>query len=518
MKKLLFFCSLAVMLSSTVAFTAKAPDATVVLQDFPSTPEGWAEYYEARMKRCAKEAYAWNLELQAMRESIEGGNLMHLLRVEYVTDQYKSACWRYHWYRQNMLETRAKLAKPTPTPTPTPTATPILTTPSGSGTSRPTPGTSGTETIPLWPDDNELHKEFIAEQIKKLRELKELREKLIKEIEANLEWAKANPPKEPKSGPKVEIIPAGGILILSFTTPQGVVRTCLPNDIRAGDKISSTTTLVPTGKTPAERTRNEKALENLSLKLLPFRPVMTEGEGNVPAPIETIDLIAGPAQTHKIVVPENLSTEAVNCQIITKDGKTVGEGAVAVGPKQAGTSQTASSGIEVPTNIQNQRYLEIKHQSDGDATNTQVTVSGQPVKAQTETPRATVVEIPTSLIGAVEIKLKENNVENSGVCLVIGVQLTAPKTSLLRGEKTVVTIEVSGLQGIKKSVPLHLEAGGVIDMEGGNYQYLEIQPSEVKSGGRYTTTRTITAQQAGGFTVTATVLDATRIPIINEED
>jgi hypothetical protein len=86
------------------------------------------------------------------------------------------------------------------------------------------------------------------------------------------------------------------------------------------------------------------------------------------------------------------------------------------------------------------------------------------------------------------------------------VKLTAPKTDLLRGEKTTLTVQVTGLEGIKQPVPLTLTYGGVIVMEGGPYQPLVIQPSQVGADGRYSTTRGITGIQAGGWNANATVV------------
>ncbi len=88
----------------------------------------------------------------------------------------------------------------------------------------------------------------------------------------------------------------------------------------------------------------------------------------------------------------------------------------------------------------------------------------------------------------------------------MGVNLSAPKTNLLKGEHTELHVEVTGLQGIKEPVPLTLESHGVITMEGGMYQPLMIQPSEVGADGRYTTTRGITGVQTGAWTSTATVV------------
>ena len=128
------------------------------------------------------------------------------------------------------------------------------------------------------------------------------------------------------------------------------------------------------------------------------------------------------------------------------------------------------------------------------------------IRPLAESPRKVVFESPTNFTAPVELMLKEGNAAVTGPYRNLGVQLSAPKTNLMRGEKTTVTIEVRGLEGIQKDVPLQLDSKGVITMEGGNFQNVRIKPQEVTKDGRYTTTRAITGQQAGGFTVTATVI------------
>ena len=128
------------------------------------------------------------------------------------------------------------------------------------------------------------------------------------------------------------------------------------------------------------------------------------------------------------------------------------------------------------------------------------------IRPLAESPRKIVFESPTNFTGPAEIAVKEGNTETKGTFRNVGVQLSAPKTNLMRGERTTLTVEVRGLEGIKEDVPLQLDSKGVITMDGGNFQNLLIKPQEVTKDGRYTTTRAITGQQAGGFNVTATVI------------
>jgi hypothetical protein len=114
--------------------------------------------------------------------------------------------------------------------------------------------------------------------------------------------------------------------------------------------------------------------------------------------------------------------------------------------------------------------------------------------------------------------VKEGNSATKGTYRNVGVNLTAPKTNLLKGEHTELHVEVNGLQGIKEPVPLTLESNGVITMEGGMYQSLWIQPSQVGADGRYTTTRGITGVQTGGWSSTATVVTTPFNIILRDPD
>jgi hypothetical protein len=123
-----------------------------------------------------------------------------------------------------------------------------------------------------------------------------------------------------------------------------------------------------------------------------------------------------------------------------------------------------------------------------------------------ESPRQAIFKAPTNVTGPMEIRVNEGTTETKAPFRNLGVDLTAPKTSLLKGESTELHVEVIGLQGLKEPAPLTLTFRGVIKAEGGPYQQLVIQPSQVGADGRYSTTRMITGVQAGGWAATATVM------------
>ena len=175
---------------------------------------------------------------------------------------------------------------------------------------------------------------------------------------------------------------------------------------------------------------------------------------------------------------------------------------------------------QLPSIGQQGRPIEIIGPFDGNSSNTTLNWTRTPIQdfekntenvsggfgLIAESPRKAVFRAPTNVTGPIEINLKEGNKETKGTFRNVGVNLTAPKTNLLKGESTELHVEVNGLQGITEPVPLHLTKGGVVTMQGGDVQTMSIKPAEVQSNGTFTTTRTITGVQTGAWNATATIV------------
>jgi hypothetical protein len=66
-----------------------------------------------------------------------------------------------------------------------------------------------------------------------------------------------------------------------------------------------------------------------------------------------------------------------------------------------------------------------------------------------ESPRTGIVTSP-SQTGPANIKVDANGTEAKGQLRNIGVSLSAPKTTLQRGERATATVQVQGLQNLSK--------------------------------------------------------------------
>lgn len=323
---------------------------------------------------------------------------------------------------------------------------------------------------------------------------------------------------------KASLETKSGLHTTTFDTSHGRVIVNLPDDMRAGDTISGTVVVEPKGGTEEERKNNAAKLSELKLNfgaklprdqkdfVLSIKPQFYMGYFTIPLPESfdyTITVDAPRTNLQTVTITVNSPIWFIRDQANT--------------PRPE--PPVSADNFRLPEMGQQGRAVEIFGPFDGNASNTTLrfgpptstvkdfekgteNVSGGfgLIRPLAESPRKLVFESPANVTGPVQLMLQEGDAKTLAPYRNVGVRLSAPKTNLLRGERTTLTVEVTGLEGIQKEVPLQLDAKGVITMDGGNFQNLRITPAEINPAGTYTTTRAITGQQAGAFTVTATVI------------
>ena len=91
------------------------------------------------------------------------------------------------------------------------------------------------------------------------------------------------------AGYQVESKSANGLNISTFTTPQGVIKVNLPDDMAAGDTISGTVTEEPNGKNDAERAQNLGALNGYVIEVEGRRTPVADQRfsWSIPRPLNT---------------------------------------------------------------------------------------------------------------------------------------------------------------------------------------------------------------------------------------
>jgi hypothetical protein len=313
-----------------------------------------------------------------------------------------------------------------------------------------------------------------------------------------------------------QVIANGGLETLVFDASAGKLRINLPDDMRAGDTISGTVVLEPKGDSSEEKEKNRATLEGYVIDVGGKSVSARQDRFTIQPVFDMVPPEASVGQTQRVLISIRNTAAGANSPPATS---VINFPTIDVpNPNQAQT-------FLLPPLGQQGRPTEIFGPFDGNAENTTVrfgpvgstvpdfeknteNVSGGfgLIRPLAESPRKIVVESPTNVVGPIQVFVNEGDKKTTGAYRNLGVNLTAPTTNLQRGQRTTVTVEVRGLEGITKDVPLQLNSKGVITMEGGNVQNLRIKPQEVRQDGHYTTGREITGQQTGGFTVTATVI------------
>lgn len=275
----------------------------------------------------------------------------------------------------------------------------------------------------------------------------------------------------------------GPVNAFNLPTPAGRVRVYLPDDIRPGDTISGTVVALPRPGTVADRDRDTGTLSGYVIDVGGTKAKVGDRHFN-------------------FIVPAGLTSIPMR---IT-DGRTrLNSYSIPLAPPSPAAT-TAPPEIVLPATAQAGNPLRINGPFDGDASNTKVTVGGAPAEVLAESPRQTVVRAPPpTATGVTTISVSEGGQTATGAFRNINITLTAPKTTLIRGETTTLTIKVSGLEGITQPVPMTVVGSATISLGGGNAQTVQIAPGGVGAGGLYQTMREIQARVAGDYEITARI-------------
>lgn len=281
---------------------------------------------------------------------------------------------------------------------------------------------------------------------------------------------------------------ANGLNTINFDTTAGKIKVYVPADMRAGDTISGTVIAEPRGATDAERASNYGVLNGMVID--------TDGEGRFS--------VAEKNFTWKI--PSELSSAALKRSLRLFSGSGSQRPAAVVTIPLSAQTQAGPTDFILPKLGQAGRPLTIAGPFDGNSTNTSGRLGDSPLELLTESPRQATFQSAIDVLGPAELHLVENGQKSTGAYRNVGLSLTSPKTKLVKNETTTLALDVSGLGGITSSVPVQLTTIGSANMRGGNLQTILIRPADITSTGHYDRTFELVGTQAGGFTVTGTVL------------
>lgn len=279
----------------------------------------------------------------------------------------------------------------------------------------------------------------------------------------------------------------GGMTTVTFNLAAGRLKVFLPDDIRSGDTISGIVTTEPAGNDGTEKAKNAIVLQALSVFLGDQKTITPE---------------SGPKFTW---IPKSPNPAAPSRYVIRISEIIPSQNAPAVYATMYMAGPPSPSAYNIPVLGQTGRPIVISGPFDGNSDNTKCTVGGTSCRIVAESPRKVVIQIPAEAVGPTTISIGEDKT-TSGSFRNIGINLSASRTSLMKGEKTTVGVQVTGLTGITNAITVQLVTTGAVNMDGGNTQTMQISRGQVGADGTASVTKTITGVQPGPFNVTANVL------------
>jgi hypothetical protein len=291
----------------------------------------------------------------------------------------------------------------------------------------------------------------------------------------------------PANSQKVET--GSGVRTGTVQTDNGTLHVNLPEEVVAGDTLTGTVIEEPAGRNDAERKENSGQLEGYVVDYDGQR--RTAKEGTIPWQVRP-----------------DLAGRGAEFKIYDGAGHLIASWVV---PVLAAPRLPSPARIESPRIGQAGRPLAIRGPFDGTLQNVSVTIGPQEVRPLVVSPRMLVVSCPVDPIGLTQIKVTTPGGSASGPLNIVGLKLSAPGTTITRGEHVTVTATVTGLEGLPESqYPLPFQTvnytpsvirfasqpGTIISQA---IPYIAVQD------GRWTTTFPITGISAGSFNLTSMV-------------
>jgi hypothetical protein len=274
-----------------------------------------------------------------------------------------------------------------------------------------------------------------------------------------------------------------GVQLVNFDTPEGRVAVYLPEDARPGDTLSGTVSLEPSGRDAREQARNLGTLRGYVVAIGDRRASAQE-----------------PQWTW--TVPEAVRS-AVEVALLRDRGRPAARASVPLAPPIPLPPPVGE--FALPEIGQTGRPIHIAGPFDGRFETGRLAVGGTEASPIVESARQAVFRSPADVVGPTEIRLEEGEETVTGIFRNVDLGLSAPRLDLRRGERTTLTVEVRGLEGLERPLEFDVvnDSPSVVSLEGGERQRVEIAPGEVGPSGVYAWNRTLTGAGVGAFDLRA---------------
>lgn len=277
---------------------------------------------------------------------------------------------------------------------------------------------------------------------------------------------------------------SNGLQTTVFDLPEGRVTVLLPADLAARDTISGTVIALPKG-TGEELAKNGAVLDGLVVQIDDAPPKKGKTQ-----PTWVIPAAAGTAVTLSLIGPNGTPKAECSIPTLPDQPQPFTGGDYYVDPIVHAGQPTHANGP-----------------FDGDLGNTTAMCRNDALIPVAESPRSCVFAGTPTDLGPANIEISDAGKTGTCPTNIVSVSLSAPKTTLLEGEKTTVTMTVRGLKGIPESfypIPIEFinESPSVVRFDGFTDNHVAMgAPYSAVDNGVCTMTIGVVGTRPGSFQI-----------------
>lgn len=274
-----------------------------------------------------------------------------------------------------------------------------------------------------------------------------------------------------------------GLTTAVFNLPAGAIKVYLPDDIRPGETISGTVSAEPSGK-------NAKQLEKNLTELKKYT-VSFNGQN-----FSVVN-----ANSHFSSVINSNTTASRQLQLMM-DIKTI-EGKVVEVHILNNSPKDVPAICAIPAHALTSSPFRITGPFDGNADNTRCSLDNRPLEILAESPRQCIVQYPNNITGIQNIQVTENGQQKcSKPVSSVNMDISTGKLNLIKGEKTFLKVQITGLRGLPDQAKLSLQnlTTDIVTMLPSNSFTVLLSPDSVRSN-MYEKSFNIQSIRNGNFSV-----------------
>jgi hypothetical protein len=284
-----------------------------------------------------------------------------------------------------------------------------------------------------------------------------------------------------KDGFAIAYRASAGLITVDLSTPYGTIYLSATERAVAGTKTTWGITPFAAGDDAKVQKKNADALARLAVEV-----------GGTLAPVGGTDRLA-------VVAVERVPV------LLRRGADVVASGTI---PLRTAPPGTAPAGTGPETLVFAGDGATIAGPFDGDAGNTVVTVDGKPVRVVAESTLGAGIYAPAAARGRAAIVATEAGASRTAALRCLGLEISADKYRLVRGESTTCRVAVSGLAGIEGPVHVALvnRTPGVVTLGPSDRQIVTVLPGAVDAAGTHRFERTLTGVARGTFEISAAIV------------